>query len=509
MPEDFLLACVKRLRVLALLYAFVFLMAAYVAPAIDSDIRAHVFERFTRWGPGVISITVALIVAGLTKAPKLSAKTVVTIGLVFQVLGSFGIAAAEYNHVYSPIEYSSIPGEFVGLGLSWVAVWMLVFTIVVPSAPRRALLAAIASASAVPFTVGLSMKLGGIQFTLGPLDFFFGLIFPYMLVVLMAYVGARVVYQLGTDVARAREMGSYRLVELLGRGGMGEVWRAKHRMLARPAAIKLVRPEILGAGDSEDQQVLLTRFEREAQATAAMRSPHTIELYDFGVADDGTFYYVAELLDGFDLESLVKQFGPVPAERAIHLLGQVCHSLAEAHDQGLIHRDIKPANIFACRYGRELDFVKVLDFGLVKPRGNGGEDDLKLTAENVASGTPAYMAPEQVMGDPVDARTDIYALGCVAYWLLTGEIVFRGNTPLQTVMQHVQMTPTPPSQRTELEIPVSLENIVLTCLAKDPNERPQSADELSDRLSRCAADVPEWTAERARQWWDTHAPQTQ
>jgi serine/threonine-protein kinase len=214
-------------------------------------------------------------------------------------------------------------------------------------------------------------------------EFFFGLVFPYLIVLLMAYGGSRVVYRLGTAVREAREMGSYRLVERLGRGGMGEVWRAQHRRLARPAAIKLIRPEVLGAQDPASRQVLLHRFEREAQATALMRSAHTLQLYDFGVADDGTFYHVMELPDGFDLSQPVRQFGPVPAERAVHFLSDL--RLAGRGARGwLIHRDVKPANIYVCHYGREVDFIKVLDFGLVKHGPVADQESQHLTADQMA-----------------------------------------------------------------------------------------------------------------------------
>jgi serine/threonine protein kinase len=335
---------------------------------------------------------------------------------------------------------------------------------------------------------------------------FFILIFPYLTVLLMAYTGSRVVYRLGAAVSKAREMGSYRLVEQLGQGGMGEVWRAQHRMLARPAAIKLIRPEMLGLKGPDGGELLQRRFEREAQATALMRSSHTMELYDFGVAEDGTFYYVMELLDGFDLDRLVERFGPVPAERAVHFLRQMCSSLAEAHEAGLIHRDVKPANVYACRYGREVDFIKVLDFGLVKQDRSTTDGSHKLTAGDVAGGTPAFMSPEQALGDDqVDARSDLYAVGCVAYWLLTGTLVFKGQSPMETIVMHVNREPDPPSRRTELPIPAELEAIVLSCLAKDPGARPQSADELAARLSAVPVER-EWTTARAREWWDQNRP---
>jgi len=233
------------------------------------------------------------------------------------------------------------------------------------------------------------------------------------------------------------------------------VWRAKYRMLARSAAIKLIRPEVLEVGN-EHRDIALTRFTQEAHATASMRSPHTIELYDFGVSAEGTFYYVMELLDGVDLETLVQKCGPVPAARAVHLLHQVCHSLAEAHEHGLIHRDIKPANIYVCRYGRDLGFVKVLDFGLVKlgPDVDGNLTHLQLTAAHVFTWTPGYMAPEQVLGGTeADARTDLYAVGCAAFWLLTGRPVFEGSTVMETVTQQARDEPPPPSCCTDLSIP--------------------------------------------------------
>ena len=286
---------------------------------------------------------------------------------------------------------------------------------------------------------------------------------------------------------------------------MGEVWLAQHRMLARPAAIKLIRPEVLGVADVQSRQ-LLKRFEREAQATALMRSPHTLALYDFGMADDGTFYYVMELLDGFDLDELIERFGPVPAERAVHFLRQACASLAEAHDAGLIHRDIKPANLYTCRYGRDVDFIKVLDFGLVKQNGAAEPGSDKLTVEHFAGGTPAFMSPEQAVGEEgIDGRSDLYSLGCVAYWLLTGTPVFKGRTPIETMMMHVHVKPDPPSLYTKIAIPPELEAVIMSCLSKDAEARPQTADELAARLSAIPI-ASEWPQRRAREWWDANRP---
>jgi serine/threonine-protein kinase len=274
-------------------------------------------------------------------------------------------------------------------------------------------------------------------------------------------------------------------------------------MLARPAAIKLIKQDVTGGTDQRIETDAEERFEREAQAIASLRSPHTVELFDFGTADNGAFYFAMELLDGLDADTLVRRFGPVPAERAIHLLSQVCHSLSEAHSRGLVHRDVKPANVFVCRYGEELDFVKVLDFGIVKESEREAGDP-GLTQADAIQGTPAFVAPEQALGTmDLDGRCDIYATGCLAYWLLTAQHVFTADTPVALLVHHVQTAPAPPSTRTELTIPAALDEIILACLAKDPAERPQTARELAHRLSTVELKA-EWTEERARGWWALH-----
>jgi serine/threonine-protein kinase len=287
---------------------------------------------------------------------------------------------------------------------------------------------------------------------------------------------------------------------------MGEVWRARHRLLARPAAIKLVRPAMLSAGGEAEARTTLRRFEDEAQATATLTSPHTIRLFDFGVADDGSFYYVMELLDGRDMASLVAEFGPLPPSRTIFLLQQICHSLAEAHSRGLVHRDIKPANIVVCRMGLEYDFVKVLDFGLVQVIGPNPAHDLtqSLAALEGVVGTPAFMPPEMIVGQgKVDHRADIYALGCVAFFLLTGQQVFQGGTQMQALIDHVSTAPLPPSARASTPIPRSLDALVLACLEKDPARRPPDALTVAQRLSECDG-AREWSNAQAALWWQAH-----
>ena len=498
-PDDLLGQSAGRLRTLALLYAFVFFMAGIFPALLFPGDRARFLGSFLQWGPGVIAIVVALLVAGVIRSARLPLPMAMNIGLAFEIASSYAIAAAEFADPMGLEMHSGM------LGLSWVAVWIVLFTVVVPTSPRRAVLAALASASSVPVVIGLMIASGITSFRPDPGQFFFGLVFPYLLVVGMAYVGARVVYNLGTEVKRARELGSYRLEEKLGEGGMGEVWRARHRMLARPAAIKLIRPSFARDARAGVSGEVVRRFEREAQVIARLRSPHTVELFDFGVAADGAFYYVMELLDGLDADSLLRRFGPTPPERAIYLLRQVCHSLSEAQSCGLVHRDIKPANIFLCRYGEEYDFVKVLDFGIVGAVRDPADTSPVHTRENAVQGTPAFIAPEQVLGTVLDGRADIYATGCVAYWLLTGQFVFTAETPMGLLLKHAQTQPTPPSARTELPIPRALDDLVLSCLAKDPADRPQSARELSLRLAEVEG-ASAWTQDRAREWWETHQP---
>jgi serine/threonine-protein kinase len=326
------------------------------------------------------------------------------------------------------------------------------------------------------------------------------------MVCVLAPIGARIVYRLTVEVKRAREMGAYRLLEKLGQGGMGEVWRAEHRMLARRAAIKLIRPAALGVGDAGHAREIVKRFEREAQATAALRSPHTIAVYDYGVASDGTFHYVMELLEGYSLQVLVDRFGPVPPERTVHFLGQACHSLAEAHAAGLVHRDVKPANIFVCRLGLDVDFVKVLDFGLVKVQGPQATGAEILTVQGTFAGTPGFMPPEVALGaQRIDGRADVYALGCVAYWLLTGQMVFPGRSAMEMVVDHIRTAPVPPSRRTDQAVPEALDRLVLRCLDKDPASRPSTIGELSMGLQALGIGA-RWTEDKAREWWRAHPP---
>lgn len=435
------------------------------------------------------------LVWALARTTRASQTLLLNLGLVYEVVICLVISLSTYHH------FAARSVEMPHL--TWVVPIIIFFPLIVPSPPRKMLLTAIAAAGTTPVGM-LILHLAG-SFTLTVDQLLHGSL-NSALAVFLAYFAAKIVYGLNEDVVQARQMGSYRLVERLGRGGMGEVWRAEHRFLARPAAIKLIPPEMLAAGTAEEPEVTFRRLEKEAQAIALLQSPHTVTVYDFGHADDGSFFYVMELLEGLDLATLVGRYGPVAPSRVVSILLQICHSLAEAHERGLVHRDIKPTNIFLCRYGREFDHVKVLDFGLVKTREDAVGADPGLTAADVVGGTPAFMAPEQAVGGKdIDGRADVYALGCVGYWLLTGCLVFESDTALEMITRHLRDTPVPPSQLTEITIPPELEQIILACLEKKPADRPRDVVQLAKRLAAVA--TPEsWTREKAADWWRLHQP---
>jgi serine/threonine-protein kinase len=294
----------------------------------------------------------------------------------------------------------------------------------------------------------------------------------------LAVFGSHRIERLRREAVAARRLGQYRLKEMIGAGGMGEVYLAEHVLLRRPCAVKLIRPE--RAGDPKN----LLRFEREVRATATLTGWHTVEIYDYGHAEDGTFYYAMEYLPGPNLEQMVGRGGPLPPARAVHLLRQVCRALSEAHAIGLIHRDVKPSNVIACRRGGMDDVAKLLDFGLVQAQGLG-EGTNRLTLEGSVAGTPAYMSPEQAGGgDGVDARSDVYSLGAVAYFLLTGRPPFVRKTAVQVLAAHLHEPPLPPSAL-RAEVPADLEAVVLRCLVKDPAGRFADADSLGRALAGC------------------------
>jgi len=296
---------------------------------------------------------------------------------------------------------------------------------------------------------------------------------------------------------RLRELGRYRLTRRLGAGAMGEVYLAEHTLLRRPCAVKLIRPAVI---DGERQ---VARFEREVQATAALTHPNTVEIYDYGRAEDGTFYYAMEYLPGLTLDQLVVRHGPVPAARAVHLLRQVCGALREAHGAGLVHRDVKPANVIVCSRGGAHDVVKLLDFGLVGAIDDTAAGAGRLTREGAIAGTPEYMSPEQAEGGAgLDGRTDLYSLGAVAYFLLTGRPPFRKATALQLLYAHAR-EPVQPIAELRPDVPAELQAVVLRCLEKDRGRRFPDVAALDEALDGCQQDES-WTEARAADWWRNH-----
>ena len=502
LPLSVLRDASKRLQIICAVL-FVTLAVTWLGANWTEGQLAGEFTDPFQWVPGTTMMAACLLVFFLVRSPRLSPGTVIVVGLVFQVVVSFCIPISHMYGAYYGLEAQRLTSDL--LGLSSVAVWILFFSVVFPSPPRQALVALALSGAAVPVTAALLVWYGDMPAL--PTGQFVGLfVIPYVLVVAFAYMAARIIYGLGRDILHAEELGSYRLEELLGRGGMGEVWKAHHSMLTRPAAIKVIRSDVL-AREPGGIGVAIDRFEREARATASLQSPHTVEVYDFGVSEDGSFYYAMELLDGIDLESLVRKFGPLPAERVVHILEQACVSLGEAHRRGLIHRDLKPANLVLCQLAFEPDFLKVLDFGLVRHtaiESVGDPSEEGLTSTGLLAGTPNYMAPEMAVGDcGVDGRADLYALACVAYKLLTGRMVFEEQNLVATLFAHVHKEPAPPGAVTELPVPTDLEELVLACLAKSPADRPRSAEELAARLREIEFALP-WTRERAGEWWRTH-----
>ncbi|MFH1842919.1 MAG: serine/threonine-protein kinase [bacterium] len=320
-------------------------------------------------------LALSLVVLFAAKSRRLAPETILDIGLVYKVLAAICLAILVNRQPWP--EMVTLP--------SWspIAVWVLIFSLIVPDSPWRILWSSAAAAAADPLSVFVLARFEFI--TLPATEVMVHRFLPNVIAVMVGVMVAKIIAHIGNRLARARRMGRYQLTELLGKGGMGEVWRGQHQLLARAAAVKLIRTDYLGGRGQEEAERTLRRFEREVKATAALRSPHTIVVYDYGIDRAGTFYYVMELLDGMDLDSFVAKYGPQPAGRVVRILRQACHSLYEAHLAGLVHRDVKPANLFLCRYGIEVDFVKILDFGLVRDAGTSrreGEADFTLTRQD-------------------------------------------------------------------------------------------------------------------------------
>lgn len=457
----------------------------------------------------IVGFFASVAAAAYLLSAERPARHVTWVGVAYEISLSFALSLSQSMSVDYAIPTAQVP---------WVAVLIVLFPFLIPGSTRLIISASVASAAMVPLAMVLMFELTHRPWPSPTV--FISFILPGFLCAFLAWAPTSALHRLGVAVQSARRLGNYELVERLGQGGMGDVWRANHRLLARPAAVKLIKPEMLGAKNAASRAALVRRFEQEAQATASLDSVHTVELYDFGVSHDGVLFYVMELLHGSDLQSLVERFGPLRSGRVIHLLAQACDSLQDAHCRGLIHRDIKPANLFVARKGVVCDFLKVLDFGLVKRWRAEDETELSQSLEDLAVadtqqtaagqiiGTPAFLAPEAALGQVApDVRADIYALGCVGYFMLTGQPVFAETSAVAMAVAHVTKEPEPPSQRAGRAIDAELERLVLECLSKDREQRPRTAAVLRERLSAINASEP-WSAELASAWWREHLPES-
>jgi len=489
--DDVAQQAARRIGTMAILTAVTVAGAAFLQQALQPEMAAAQQTPLFRLS-ALFWVLAGVGLAALQRAEIVSPQDLLDLGLVFEVAGSCTLALMENA---MPWPDSAVRGSTI------VAAWIAICMVVIPNRPWKSITAALTSAAAVPCAHLVAAQILGYpslpwnrlaSYALGP--------------VLVAgwtpFISTRI-HRLQEDLIRTQDFGSYHLEKLLGRGGMGEVWLARHRFLRREAAVKLVLAGLLERAGASERRHIQKRFESEAQAIASLRSPHTVAIYDYGLAENGSLYYAMEYLNGLDAATLVNEYGPQPAGRVVSFLRQACESLEEAHDAGLVHRDIKPSNLFLCRLGKRTDFVKVLDFGLVKELARATQSALTTTG---TSGTPAFMSPEQVRGEEVDARADIYGLGCMAYFLLTGGVVFNKPNAMAMAMAHLTDRPDPPSARSELPIPESLERAVMACLEKKREDRPQSVAELRAMLDACTGVAP-WTDADANQWWALHRPE--
>ncbi len=493
-PDDLAVEASKRVAVLALIIVLAALWMFFKGAVLQETVRESRLPTAT-WG--ILIAFVASIAMGIVSwRGLLPPREVLRMGLGYEILLCFVLNLAQ--------NISGYPEDVIIIGLPGTCAIILIAPLLVPVAWNLRLGTTIASALAFPITLFIARAAGTPLPSTGIEVLLMGSV---AVCATLALIAAKVVGNLSAEVTSARkavqEMGSYHMIEELGRGGMGQVWRAEHRMLARPSAIKIIRPDNLKESNADRRRVALLRFEREARATAALTSPHTVQVFDFGLTHDGAFYYVMELLDGLDLMEIVKRHGALPPERVVHLVRQICESLAEAHSHGLVHRDLKPNNIMACKIGGRHDFAKVLDFGLVQHTDWERDSDAsRLTLDGALLGTPAFMPPEMAMGDTdVDARADVYALGCLLYWLIVGRPPFLGTTAMATILMHVQEAP--PRVSDMVPIPRELDALVLACMQKDAAQRPSDAGAMLKILNEVEMER-EWTEQHANAWWATH-----
>ncbi|MBS2032849.1 MAG: serine/threonine protein kinase [Deltaproteobacteria bacterium] len=492
------LAGVKRLRVIAA--AAIFLRLHFLGLALarrfvgdaamkQAGFPAPAHEHALLLG-AEIGVGLALAMMALTFVRAISPPRLLSLGAGFIVIQALLLALPDYSF---PWAHPHLPR-----GVPQVLLWCLVVPLM-PMRPSRALMLAFAAAAMGPVAAWLASTIGWAMPPMAvALLYWWPIVSAAPFVALVAWL----IHRVSARVARSVQLGSYELVQPIAAGGMGQVWLARHASLSRPAAVKVVQPRLLSRLSQRELEAMLTDFEREAQRTASLRSPHTVQLYDFGRTHDGTLFYAMELLGGLNLEQLVDRFGPQPAGRVVALLQQACRALAEAHATGIIHRDIKSANLQVGIVGGEFDFVKVLDFGLSVTAAVGQGEQ----RERFVKGTPAYLPPEAArVGGVVDARSDLYALGCVAYELLTGKLPFEMSNETEMLRAHVELEPEALSSRTAIAIPPELEQLVMQLLEKRPELRPQTAAEVEARLRRIARTAP-WTQSDALAWWRAQVP---
>ncbi len=469
-------------RLVFLLTVFFFLAGWGVALAWTPDALVHGLPLATPHLFNLAYMVVLLAMWLAARGPLMPSSALALVDGVGMFLVSVGILAMSFT-----LPLVLRPDLLAALALFGI---LLYRAAIVPSDPRRTAWIGAVSVAPLPVLTLIGYERAAQPSLPAPVSYaIFAGLFAGLAVLLSTKISS-VIYGLRQTVREARRLGPYTLVEKIGEGGMGAVYRASHALLRRPTAIKILPPERAGEMD-------LARFEREVQMTSLLTSPHTVSVYDYGRTPDGVFYYAMEFLDGIDLDELVRRDGPMPPGRVVHVLRQVCEALGEAHRVGLIHRDIKPANILLCERGGRPDVAKVVDFGLVK---SASAVDARLTLENTALGTPHYMAPEALRSpNRIDVRCDIYALGATAYFLLTGSTVFDGS--LGDVMTKLlRDEPVPPSARVGRTLPPSIEALVLAALAKDPEDRPESVEAIQAALA-AASDVPAWSAAEAAAWW--------
>jgi serine/threonine-protein kinase len=496
--------------------------AAVSSPWGSEESREFLQERISRFSRIVFLVSFPLFLASwivnliwyptvLEHGLPLGAGGLFNLGWLSVLLAMWlatrtGTLPGSVLHVIDSAGVFLVSMAMIGMGFSIAAVVMrpdllaivailgllLYRAAIVPSEPSRTAWIGVACVAPLPFVTYVSFAKMARPPGLPPAPAYVVWVSLFaMLIVLLSSKISSVIYGLRQTIKEARRLGPYTLESKIGEGGMGAVYRARHALLRRPTAIKILPPERAGEMD-------MTRFEREVQMTSQLTSPHVVSVYDYGRSPDGLFYYAMEYLDGIDLAELVDRDGPMPAGRVVHVLRQVCEALGEAHRAGLIHRDVKPANILLCERGGRHDVVKVVDFGLVKDIAKTGGPG--VTTDNLVLGTPHYIAPEALrFPDRIDARSDLYALGATAYFLLTGKPVFEGGLP-EIFAHHLDTAPTPPSARLGRPVARSLETLVMAALAKDPGGRPESCEAFDAALAECR-DVPPWTEDDAAAWW--------